>query len=343
MSSNVWGFNYDGLRRPDLMQRPTRRINHSTLGAALLELTDPPITALFVASNNPAVTCPDQARVVAGLGREDLFTVVHDPFLSDTARYADIVLPASTSLESEDLFRSYGTYYTQHAPRVIAPLGESRPNLWLVQQLARRLDLADPVFSLDARGHMQGLFDGATGATATLNLERLVGAGPVKLPLINPGPELTYLYSAAMEADGLPGLPGWEPDPAAAEAEGRWPLRLLTVPGHHQHHTAFAGVASLQRKQRVPGCLLHPDDAAARGIRSGDAVRLFNDRGHVGLIATVTVDAQPGVVVVEGNRNRARYLSGGPLNVITSDRLSDMGAGATYQSTWLEVELLAAE
>jgi anaerobic selenocysteine-containing dehydrogenase len=141
-----------------------------------------------------------------------------------------------------------------------------------------------------------------------------------------------------MEADGLPGLPRWEPDPATPAAGGL--LRLLTLPGHHQHHTAFAGVDVLERYQGVPSAQLHPDDAAKRGIHDGDPVRLFNDHGHVGLLARVTADVQAGVVAVEGTRARARYLSGGPLNVLTSARLSDLGAGATYQSTWVEAALL---
>lgn len=112
------------------------------------------------------------------------------------------------------------------------------------------------------------------------------------------------------------------------------------MPGHFQHHTAFAAVERLQRREGEPGCLLHPEDAAARGIGDGEAVELFNGRGRVGLRARVTTDAPIGVVVVPGQRSRERYLSGGPINVLTSDRLTDMGAGATYQSTWLDVRKL---
>ncbi|HEY7294949.1 MAG TPA: molybdopterin dinucleotide binding domain-containing protein, partial [Dehalococcoidia bacterium] len=258
------------------------------------------------------------------------------------ARYADIVLPASTSLESEDFYRSYGHRYAQYAPRVIEPLGEARSNLWLIQQLAGRFGLDDDVFTRTPREHLEQLFAGARGAAAGIAPGEIVANGPTKLPLANPGPAITYLYSEQMEADGLPGLPEWRPDPAAPQGEDtvRWPLRLLTAPGHHQHHTAFAGVASLERKQGVPACLLHPEDAAARGIRDGDAVKLFNARGYVGLVAKVTADGQLGVAVVEGSRSRARFLAGGPLNVLTSDHLSDMGAGATYQSTWVEASLL---
>jgi anaerobic selenocysteine-containing dehydrogenase len=144
-----------------------------------------------------------------------------------------------------------------------------------------------------------------------------------------------------MAQDGLPPMPEWRPDPAAEDAAARWPLRLLTLPGHFQHHTAFSGVDRLRRRQGPPICLLHPLDAEARGITAGDPVLLYNDQGEVGMTAKLSADTRPGVVAVEGNRAKSAYLRGGPLNVLTSDRLADLGAGATYQSTWLDVCLLA--
>ncbi|MFN8559629.1 MAG: molybdopterin-dependent oxidoreductase [Dehalococcoidia bacterium] len=291
---------------------------------------------MFVASNNPAVTCPDSARVAAGLARADLFTVVHDPFLSDTARYADIVLPACTALETEDFYRSYGTYYVQYGPRVIAPLGESRSNLWLAQELARRLGLDDPVFRRTPREHMQEALAGATGPTAALTVERLVKGGPVKLPVRHDGPAVTRFHAAELADMGLPPLPEWAPDPAEADAPSG-SLRLLTLPGHFQHHTAFAAVEALQRRQGPPSCVLHPQDAAAHGIGDGAVVELVNALGRIALRAHVSDDTQPGVVTVEGSRARSRFAGGGPLNVLVTDRLTDLGGGATYQSTWVTV------
>lgn len=339
-TAGIWGFDMAALRRPDLAPRETREINHALLGRALTDLRDPPIRALFVASNNPAVSCPDQSRVVAGLARDDLFTVVHDVVLSDTARFADLVLPACTPVETEDLYRSYGTYYLQHGPRLIEPLGESRSNLWVAQALAARMGLTDPHFTKTAREHIAAALAGATGPTAQLSLDDVLAGGPVRLPYEHPGPEKTFFYSERMATDGLPPLPAWTPDPLEADEGARWPLRLLTVPGHFQHHTGFAMVERLQRQEGSPSCLLHPEDAASRGIADGDAVELFNDRGVVGVHARVTADAPSGVVVVPGQRGRSRYLSGGPINVLTHDRLSDIGAGATYQSTWLDVRRL---
>lgn len=337
----AWQFDYAAIRRPDLLSAPTRAVNHSTLGRELLELREPPIRALFVAANNPAVTCPDQARVRAGLARADLFTVVHDPFLSDTARYADIVLPATTAVETDDLYRSYGSYYVQFGPASSAPVGESRSNHQVVQALAKRLGLTDPVFQRDVRGHLVLLLGGATGPSAALNMEQVLAGGPVKLELPPPVPPMTFFYSEQMAKDGLPPLPQWTPDmdeAVAAEGAPR-PLRLLTLPGHFQHHTAFAGVASLRRRQGTPACVLHPHDAAARGVSDGDPVQLGNELGSVAFTARVSDDTQPGVVAVEGSRRSADHPgSAGPLNLLTSDVLSDLGEGATYQSTWVQVE-----
>jgi anaerobic selenocysteine-containing dehydrogenase len=337
-TASAWGFDYDALRRPDLAPGPTRTINHSQLGRALCELRDPPIAALFVAANNPAVTCPDQNRVVAGLSREDLFTVVHDAFMTDTARYADIVLPAAIAVETEDFYRSYGTLYVQHGPRLVEPAGESRSNLWLVQELARRFGLDDPVFRRTPREHFDVIAQGGTGAVRQLSADGLVDCGPIKIEPPMRGPEKTFFYAQSMADDGLPPLPEWRPDDDASDR--RYPLRLLTAPGHFQHHTAFDGVARLRKREGEPTCLLHPTDAGARGIADGDAVKLFNQRGNVGLRARVNDDTQPGVVVVATQRNRARYLSGGPVNVLTGDELTDIGAGATYQSTWVDAEPL---
>jgi len=139
----------------------------------LLELDNPPIRALFIAANNPAVTCPDAGKVRRGLAREDLFTVVHDPFLSVTARYADIVLPAATYLETEDLYRAYGTYYLQYAPQAVAPQGEAWSNFRLAQALAQRMGLDDPVFRMPQSEILDKMLRGGRGAVAALDPERV--------------------------------------------------------------------------------------------------------------------------------------------------------------------------
>ena len=233
-------------------------MNHSRLGEALLHMDRPRIRGLFVAANNPAVTCPDVLTVRRGLSREDLFTVVHDPFLSDTARYADIVLPAATYLESEDVVRSYGTYYAQFVHEVVPPRGEAWSNRRLAQELGQRLGLADPVFSMGTDELVRLLFEGATGTAAGVDPSTLRTAGPIKLA---PPPEQRFttpsgkleFYSETLERQGLPAMPDWVPDPVGEEESRRWPLRLLTAPGYYQSHTAFSGIAALRRRAGAAG------------------------------------------------------------------------------------------
>jgi anaerobic selenocysteine-containing dehydrogenase len=344
-TADSYKFNFAAVRRPDLQPGPRRVLNMVRFGRALTEWHNPPLMALFIQSNNPATTCPGQALVRRGLAREDLFTVVHDTFLSETARYADLVLPACTSFESEDLYRGYGTYYVQYGPQVIAPQGEAWPNYRLVAALAQRLGLHDPVFSRTPREHMAALLDTHSGPVAGLRLDDLLDGMPRRLnvPVLGHTFDHTFptpsgklqIACPELAARGLPDLPDY-----VSAAPSVYPLRLVTAPGHHLHHSAFLGVASLRREEGGPWVRLHPDDATPRGINQGQAVELFNDAGVVGLYARLTTDVLPGLVVVEGHRPQSQYLSGGPLNVLCSDRYADLGEGATYQDTWLDVRPL---
>jgi anaerobic selenocysteine-containing dehydrogenase len=341
--STAPGFllNFRAIRQPS-GPAETRTVNHSRLGDALLHLCRPPIRALFVAGNNPAVTCPDAAAVRRGLSREDLFTVVHAPFLSDTARYADLVLPAATFLETEDFYRAYGTYYLQFGPRAIPPVGEAWSNLRLAQELARRLGVGDPVFRMSVDELVETVLRGADGAAAGIDPATLRTAGPVKAAppaggqrFRTPSGRLEF-YSAALAAQGLPGLPSWEPDPAEGADARRWPLRLLTAPGYFQSHTAYAGNPTLRRRQGPPVAILHPAEAERRGLAHGDPVELHNDRGSFGVVLRVSDEVPEGVVLVPGQRPAGEAREG-TVNMLCSDRYTDLGDGATYQSTFLDV------
>jgi anaerobic selenocysteine-containing dehydrogenase len=333
-------FNYNALRKPS-GPAMTRTINHNRLGEALLELKDPPIRALFIASNNPAVTCPDTATTRRGLAREDLFTVVHDPFLTVTAGYADIVLPAATYLETEDFFRAYGTYYMQYSPRAVHPQGAAWSNLRLAQELAARMGVGDPVFRMSEPELLRTLFHGAKGAVAAFDPDAVHDAGPISIAtrggqeFRTPSGKLEF-YSEALARQGLPPMPGWQPDPVETTQGAQWPLRLLTGPGYFLSHTAFSGVAFLRQREGAPYCVLHPQDATVRNLREGDRVRLVNERGSVGLVLRVRDEIQPGVVLVPGQRPDDETLEG-CVNMLCSDAYTDMGEGATYQSTWLDV------
>ncbi len=333
-------LDYDFVRKPS-GPAETRTVNHLRLGEALLALRDPPIRGLFVAANNPAVTCPDAGKVRRGLEREDLFTVVHDPFLSLTAHYADLVLPAATYLETEDLYRAYGAYYLQYAPEAVPPQGKAWSNARLAQTLAARMGLTDRVFRMAPHQIAAAMLKGASGRAAALDPERLGHAGPVHLAPDGPQEFRTQsgkleFYSDEMAAQGLPPMPDWHPDPEDARKRARWPLRLLTAPGYFQSHTAFSGVEFLRRREGPPSCILHPDDADARGLADGQRVRLFNERGSVELVLRIGDEVRPGVVLVPGQRPDGETGSG-TINLLCSDRYTDIGEGATYQSTWLDV------
>lgn len=341
MTATAFGLNAGALRQPS-GPAETRTVNHARLGDALLHLDTPPIRALFIAGNNPAVTCPDAGAVRRGLGREDLFTVVHDPFLSDTARYADIVLPAATYLETEDLYRAYGSYYLQYGPRAIEPQGEAWSNHRLVQELARRLGLRDQVFSMTTDELVRELFRGATGTAAGVDPATVRDAGPLKLAPSAPGQRFATpsgkleFYSEHLASQGLPAMPDWVADPVEAQEALRWPLRLLTAPGYYQSHTAFSGVRTLRAREGEPRCVLHPAEARMRGMHDGELVELYNDRGAVRLRLRASDEIPLGVVLVPGQRP-SRESAGGTVNLLVSDRYSDFGEGATYQSTRLDL------
>jgi len=341
MTATGFGLDSGFIRKPSGPVQ-ARTVNHSRLGKALLELTEPPIRSLFVAANNPAVTCPDSVTVRRGLAREDLFTIVHDPFLSDTAHYADIVLPAATYLESEDVVRAYGSYYIQMVRAVVPPQGEAWSNGRLAQELAQRLGLKDPIFSMDTDALLHELFRGAKGPAAEVDLAELREGGAIKAApapgrqrFTTPSGKLEF-YSEALDSRGLPAMPDWVADPLEAGESKRFPLKLLTAPGYFQAHTAYAGVAALRKRQGPPECVLHPDDAAARGLEDGREVELYNDHGTVRLTLRVSDETARGVAFVPGQRPAAE-AGGGTINMLCSDRYSDMGEGATYQSTRLDI------
>ncbi|MGG5817370.1 molybdopterin-containing oxidoreductase family protein [Falsiroseomonas sp. HW251] len=333
-------FDFSMVRKPS-GPAATRMVNHLALGAALEEMRDPPLRGLFIAANNPAVTNPDVKRLRRALSREDLFTVVHDPFLTATARHADIVLPAATYLETEDFYRAYGCYWTQYAPAAVVPQGQAWSNLRLAQELARRMGLTDPVFSMAPRDMVPHFFKGGVGLIAEIDPADVLD-GPVKVTppaaqeFRTPSGKLE-IFSAALEAQGLPPMPVWQPDATETRDAARWPLRLLTAPGYFQAHTAFSGVEFLRKREGAPACILHPEDAARRGLHDGQTVKLFNDRGSVGLVLRISDEIQPGVVLVPGQRPDGETVEG-TVNMLCDDRYTDMGEGACYQSTFLDVQ-----
>ena len=334
-------LNYNAIRKPS-GPATARLVNHLRLGEELLNMTDPPIRALYVSANNPAVTCPEVHKVQKGLSREDLFTVVHDPFMTDTAKYADIVLPAASYLETDDLYRAYGAYWMQWGQQAATPRGQARSNFDVAQALARRMDLTDRVFTLSPQDAARELLSGATGPAGAADHDAIFSGTPINIahgwdgqPFKTPSGRLEF-YSEHLARDGVSPVPDWEPDAIEVADAAKWPLRLLTAPGYFQAHTAFSGVDFLRQREGKPFCILHPDDARKRGLADGAEVRLFNDRGAIGLVLKVSDEVQPGVVLVPGQRPSGEAVSG-TVNMLCSDRYTDMGEGATYQSTYLDV------
>lgn len=339
------------LDRPEWEDPSIRSTNMVELGKTLTEL-DPPIAALLVYGSNPAVTAPNQEQVLRGLAREDLFVVVHDQLLTDTARYSDIVLPATTQLEHWDLMWSWGhTFLTLNTP-AIAPRGDALSNTELFRRLARRLGLDDPeLYAGDMELVHEALGSGHTyldGITA----ERLMrdGWAPLSVPGDPPFAEGGFptpsgkceLYSERWRQRGLDPLPGYTPAPESPAGDparaARYPLLLLTTKSAVRFlNSSYAGLAHHRAREGEPRLDLHPADAAKRGIVDGDRVRVFNDRGALELRARVGEWTRPGVVSMPFGWWTASHAGGRSANVLTRDGVAD-GGGGDFHDTLVQVE-----
>ena len=359
-TSKLFPFDDAFLTRPDLIPSGTRTVNMTKLADALTGgLAGPPVRALYVYNSNPAAIAPDQSRVLAGLRREDLFTVVHDQFLTDTASYADLVLPATTQFEHFDIHNSYGHLYVQVNHPAIAPLGESKPNTEVFRLLAKAMDFEDELFATpDVELARLSFERGATGEFARtpfggISFDSLMTDGPQRLNLPEnwapfaegkfPTPSgKCEIYSPGEAAAGRDPLPHYIPpheDPQTKpELAEKFPLQMITPPSPAFLNSTFVNVDVLRRKAVEPRIEMHPHDAAARSIATGDAVRVFNDRGSFRAKAIVGDSVKPGVVVAFGTWWN-KYTDGGAnCNAITSTALTDQGGGATFFDNLVEVE-----
>jgi anaerobic selenocysteine-containing dehydrogenase len=347
---SVRSVEIERLMRFDLGGPAPRTLNMIQLGRHLTDPTlRPPIRSLFVWGSNPAVIAADQQRVLAGLAREDLFTVVHEQFLTDTARYADIVLPATTMLEQEDLVGSWGLHYVGLNPRAIAPLGEARSTSEVARLLAARLGFDDAVFRASDAELITLALAGSKAEREGASLEKLHADGFCRIgpprgaaPFAEGGfPTASGKFefvSESLATAGLGPLPVYVP-PAESpvtdpERACRYPLRLLTLKRHHSINSSYGGLPVLRRAEPEPQLEIHPDDAGARRIQNGDRVRVWNDRGVVLYRAELTDRVMPGTVAVPfGHWVR----DGASANTLTSDRLGDIGNGPTFCDVLVEV------
>ncbi len=345
------GLDYTVLERPDLMpDPPSRVINMIQLGRVLTDpALAPPVKALYVYSSNPAAVCPNQALVLAGLAREDLFTVVHEQVMTDTARYADLVLPATTSLEHEDLYRSFGQLYVQLAEPVMAPVGEARSNWETMGMLARALGVAEAHYARTPGEVIRELLAHGDETVRGITYERLRAEGSVRLDL--PRPYLPFadgaptasgrveFYSEALAARGLPPLPTWMPlrEGPGENGGGRYPLQCIVPPNRFFLNSSFSQSERLRRRQGTPTVILAPADAAARGIADGDRARVESARGAAEFTARVTDATRAGVAVIEGIWWHRFHPGGRGVNVLTDDRTTDFGGGPALHSNMVEV------
>lgn len=338
-ASGSHAFDKNIIRRPDLEQRGVRHINMCELGRALndIDLT-PPIKALYIYSSNPACTAPDQNQVLRGLQREDLFTVVHERFLTDTTRYADIVLPATTSLESEDLYYSYGHYTIQRARAVIPPVGESKSNWQTARLLAKAMHLTDPIFAKTEEDLVEALIASTKKAwplpLTGEALQRLRDCHPVDLPL-----PADYKLHFATPSGKIeiknprcqPPLPDYLPPHKNSE-----PFHLINAPDMRILDSSFNERDELTR-DGIMTLLIHPEDAAARGLQDGDPVRARNQRGHAHFTLKLSDCVNRGTLVTEGVWWQA-YTKDGNTNRLTSMRLTDKDGGSTFYDVSIDIE-----
>jgi anaerobic selenocysteine-containing dehydrogenase len=349
-TSNNFKVESQTLQRPDLLDgRAPRTINMSTIGHALLD-NQAPIRALIVYNSNPVAVAPDSARVTAGFAREDLFTVVLEHFQTDTADYADILLPATTQLEHVDVIRPYGHYYLVANNPAIQPLGEAKPNTEIFRLLAKAMGFTDPCFGDSDETLAQAAVaeDWDFGAVRATGWQRV---GPPQGVARNadggfdtPSGKVEF-YSARAQSQGLDPLPDYiaPHEDTRSAAALRYPLAMISPPARNFLNSSFVNVTSLRAAEGEPWLDIHPDDAAARGIVQGSYVRVFNDRGSVQLRARVTDRARRGVVVGLSVWWRKLSRDGKNANELTSsDTLTDMGRAPIFYDCLVEVEALPA-
>src|SRR5712692_1427336 len=354
-STATFGLKYDALERADLMPHPAPRVvNMIRLGRALTEPEmRPPIKALYVYNSNPASVCPNQDLVLRGLEREDLFTVVHEQHLTDTTDYADIVLPATTSMEHVDLYKSYGHMYVQLAEPVVEPVGEARSNWQTVRLLARAMGVGHPHFAKDEPTLIREVLASGDPSVEVISYGRLreeravrLNVGRPYLPFANGAPTPSgkvEFASESMARHGQPLLPTYVPlveGPDNAELARRFPLQCIVPPNRFFLNSSFSQSDLLRRRQKGPSVFLSPADARARGIQDGEAVLVRSARGGARFAALITEDTRPGVAVIEGIWWSKHQAGGRGVNVITDDRVADLGGGPALHSNLVEVSKL---
>jgi len=332
--SNSLAFGLKSAQWIDTPEPATRLVNMNHLGRALTEYTDPPVQMLFIYNCNPLATAPDQNRVLKGLQREDLFTVAFEQVYNDTARYADVVLPATTFLEQYDIAKSYGPIALQLVRPVIEPRGEARPNAQVFSELAERLGIG--VAEEDAETLLR--ITARMGTVGPELLERGFATPPhegapvqfVDVFPLTPDRKVN-LFPREIAGDAPAGMYGYQPDPAT---EG-FPLALIS-PATEKTISSTLG----ELRERAAMLHIHPADAGPRGISQSDAIRVFNHLGELHCPANVTTDIRRGTVAFSKGVWRRNTYNGSTANALVPDSLTDLGAGACFNDARVQVALL---
>jgi anaerobic selenocysteine-containing dehydrogenase len=356
-TSGTFGFDTHALERPDLGP-PARTINMIRLGDALSSpdagVGGPPVHALVVYNSNPAAVTPDRNAVVRGLRRKDLFTVVLEHFQTDTADYADVLLPATTQLEHWDVHLAYGHIYVTLNRPAIAPVGHCKPNTETFRLLAARLGLTDPALADDDTTMIRQALATDHERMRGLTFERLLDEGWARLHVPTPWAPFAdgefptpsgkcELYSERMAAMGLDPVPDFVPPheypECVPELAARYPLTLISSPAHHFLNSSFVNVPALRRAAREPELLMHPEDAASRSIAAGQRVRIHNDRGAFSAVARVEAAIRPGTVWAPSVWWTKLSTDGHNANDTTSQRETDLGGGAVFYDNLVDVTI----
>jgi anaerobic selenocysteine-containing dehydrogenase len=346
-------FDTDGaaLHRPDLLGvRTPRTINMSTIGHDLAH-ANPPIDALIVYNSNPVAVAPQSREVDAGFAREDLFTVVLEHFQTDTADYADYVLPATTQLEHVDVHKAYGHLYVLANNAAIEPLGEALPNSEIFRRLAAKMGFAEPCFADSDEQIAAAAFKHRGYDWQQLKrdgwqrLNRPAQYAPFAEGRFPTPSGKCEMYSQTLVDMGLDPLPGYVPPAEVSDAAlaARYPLAIISPPARNFLNSTFVNVKSLRDAEGEPALEIHPRDAAARGVADDGTVRVFNDRGSLQLKVRVTDRARPGVVVALSVWWKKLARDGKNANELTSQRLTDIGRAPTFYDCRVEVESVPVE
>ena len=370
----IWAFpmKWDDLSRPDWIPEGTPVINQWRLGPALLGELDQKINSLFVYNSNPAVVAPEQDKILRGLAREDLFTVVSEHFITDTARYADIVLPATTQLEQFDLMFSWGHLYLTLNEPAIEPLGEAVPNTELFRRLAGAMDFDDPYWQRTDEAMAQDALDWSSPVLEGIDLDSLRQTGYARLKVGSPDdfvphregnfptpsgklefkssmaevgnmvlPLFRQGYVAYQSGEPLDPLPNFIPQNESPDTNpslaARYPLNMISPKSHAFLNSSFGNLRTQLHHAGEQLVMINPADAGERGISDGGEVRVFNDRGDFHAVARITEDARPGVVVAPMGYWAKGSRNGFTVNAINPPAFADYGNAPTFSDTLVEV------